>query len=72
MFDKSELTETSSGFYNVSCPSCGADGNDYGGLTLFPKTNTAYCHNSRKWFTLKETFALIKGIIQCIEGRSKE
>ncbi len=72
LFDESELIEKSDGNFKTTCPSCGEDGNGYGGLVLFPETNTSYCHNSRKWFNLKETFALVKGIIQCIDGRGEK
>jgi len=72
LFKPEELTEKNDGNFLVICPSCGSDGfNDYGGMILFVKTNTAYCYASRKWFTLKEVFALKKGIIKCIDGRDR-
>jgi len=69
LFNPDELIEKSDGNYKVECPSCGSS--SYGGMVLFPETNTAFCHNSQKWFTMKEVFALQKGIIKCIEGRDK-
>jgi hypothetical protein len=72
LFQGKIIREKSDGNLLVECPCCGSDGfNDYGGMVLFVETNTAYCFNSRTWFTLKETFALQKGIIKCIEGRQK-
>lgn len=69
LFEESSLIEKSDGNFKVACPSCGEDSIGYGGLVLFPDTNTSYCHSSGKWFDFKETFALIKGIITCTEGR---
>ena len=63
LFEESELTEKGDGNFKVECPSCGADSTGYGGLILFVKSNTSFCHNANKWFTLKETFALKKGIM---------
>jgi len=70
LFKEEEMTEKADGNIKVKCPSC--DGSSYGGMVLFPETNTAFCHNSQKWFTMKEVFALQKGIIKCIEGREKK
>lgn len=73
LFDSEEITEKSDGNFRVVCPSCGSNGfHDYGGMVLFVETDTAYCHNSCKWFTLKEAFALKKGIIACAEGRDSK
>lgn len=73
LFNPEEITEKSDGNFRVVCPSCGSNGfHDYGGMVLFVETNTAYCYSSCKWFTLKETFALKKGIISCSEGRDKK
>lgn len=71
LFEESELTKKADGNFKVECPSCGSDGSqDYGGMILDPERNTAYCFNSRKWFTVKELFALQKKIITCSEGRT--
>ena len=72
LFKEEELTEKGDGNFKTTCPSCGEDSTGYGGLVLFTETNTSFCHNSGKWFTLKETFALTKGIIKCIDGRDKK
>jgi len=69
LFDGDVLIEKSDGNFKTTCPSCGEDSVGYGGLVLFPETNTSYCHASGKWFDYKETFALIKGVISCNEGR---
>ncbi len=66
------LREKSDGNYLVRCPSCGSDTSNYGDMVLFIKTDTAYCFGSMKWFTLKETYALKKGIINCNEGRDSK
>lgn len=68
-FNDSELKEKSDGNFITPCPSCGADSDGYGGLTIFPKTQTAFCHNSGRWFTAEEVIALKEGMITCIEGR---
>lgn len=72
LFNQSELKEKSDGNFIVECPSCGSDDSGYGGMILFVKSNTAYCYESRTWFSMKETFALQKGIIKCTEGRRKK
>ena len=72
LFNPAELQEKADGNFKVACPSCDSNNSGYGGMILFPETNTAYCNNSRKWFNMKETFALIKGIIQCIDGRESK
>lgn len=72
LFDESELTEKADGNFKATCPSCGASGESYGGLIIFPKSNTSYCHNSRRWFNFWETAALVQGTISCIEGREKD
>jgi len=69
LFNPDEIKEKSDGNFQTTCPSCGSDSSGYGGMVLFTKTNTSYCHNSRKWFNLKETFALKKGILRCADGR---
>jgi hypothetical protein len=69
LFSNAELVEKSDGNFKTPCPSCGEDSTGYGGLVLFPETNTSYCHTSGKWFDFEETFALLKGIISCSEGR---
>jgi hypothetical protein len=69
LFKPEELKEKSDGNFIVTCPSCNSDNTNYGGMVLFVDTNTAYCYNSRKWFTLLELVALKKGIIKCIDGR---
>jgi len=70
LFNPDELIQKADGNYKVDCPSCG--GSSYGGMVLFTETDTAFCYNSRKWFTMKEVFALQKGIIKCMEGRDKK
>lgn len=73
LFSDDELIEKADGNFKTKCPSCGSEGlNDYGGLVIFPKTNTSYCHAAGKWFNFKETYALIKGYISCIEGRTAD
>ena len=57
LFTKEELTETNSGWKTI-CPCCGLQGGRTEGFILFPESNTAYCHSSKKWFTLLETYAL--------------
>jgi len=69
IFKEEPLREKSDGNYQTACPCCQ---NDYGGLLLNIETNTSYCFKSRKWFDLKETYALKKGIITCDEGRNSE
>lgn len=69
LFDEAVLTEKADGNFKTECPSCGEDNIGYGGLAIFTESNTTYCHASGKWFDFKETFALIKGIINCNEGR---
>ena len=70
LFPVEKLTRKADGNYKVECPSCGSDGSqDYGGMSLDVKSNTAYCFNSRRWFTPEELFALQKGIIKCMDGR---
>jgi hypothetical protein len=69
LFAPEELQEKGDGNFKVVCPSCGSDNLGYGGMILFVESNTAYCHNSRKWFTMKEVYALQKNIIRCIDGR---
>jgi len=69
LFTEDELIEKSDGNFKTTCPSCGEDSTGYGGLVLFPETNTGYCHSARRWFNIKEIFALKKGILKCIEGR---
>ncbi len=72
LFKAEELREKGDGNFIVECPSCGSDNTGYGGMCLFVKTDTAYCFESKTWFTMKEVFALQKGIISCTEGRRKE
>jgi len=64
---KNEVTETSQG-YKMDCPDCGPQGGRTEGFILFPKSNTAFCHTSNKWFTLLEAYALKKNIIRCLDG----
>ena len=52
------------------CPSCGRKDN-YSGFTIFPSTNTCYCHGSKTIFDMMETIALLNGVITCREGRQK-
>ena len=68
LFTKEELTETNSGWKTI-CPCCGLQGGRTEGFILFPESNTAYCHSSKKWFTLLETYALKNKIITCLDGR---
>lgn len=65
-----EYTQTNSAF-KLSCPSCGMQGGRTEGFILFPDGDTAYCHSSGKWFKMLESYALKKGIIQCLDGREK-
>ena len=69
LFSPDEIQEKADGNYKTLCPSCKTEVGDYGGFTLFVKTNTSYCHAAAKWFTLQETYALIKGILSCKDGR---
>ena len=68
LFNEKELTEKNDGSYKTECPSCGLQGGRTKGFILFPKTNTAYCHSTLRWFSLLETYALKQGIIKCIDG----
>ena len=72
LFDPSELKEKSDGNFLVECPSCGSDNNGYGGMILFVESDTSYCFESKTWFTMKETYALKKEIINCTQGRRKK
>ena len=72
LFNEDELKEKNDGNFLATCPSCGTDNTGYGGMVLFIKTDTAFCFNSRKWFTMKEVYALKKGIIKCIDGRDSK
>lgn len=72
LFEESELKEKGDGNFLVECPSCGSDNSDYGGMVLNVERNISYCFGSKTWFTLKETYALKKGIINCTEGRRKQ
>lgn len=64
------------GNYKTNCPSCEAtieQSSERGGaLELYIETDTCYCHSSGKWFNLKESYAMKKGIIRCIEGRESK
>ncbi len=72
LFKPEELKEKNDGNFLVTCPSCKTDNFGYGGMVLFVDTNTAYCFNSKKWFTMKELYALKKRIITCLDGRDKK
>ena len=58
---------------NGPCPSCGwsSSGSNSSGMTIFPTTNTCFCHGSQTIFNLKESVALFNGLISCMEGRQK-
>lgn len=70
LFSDYEVIETNSG-YKMECPHCGMQGGRTHGFILFPETNTAYCHSTKKWFTMVEAYALKKKIISCLDGRDK-
>lgn len=67
---KAQFVETNNGNFKGPCPSCGKKDN-YSGMTIFPQSNTAYCHGSKTIFNILEFLALIKGKITCREGRQK-
>lgn len=71
LFKKEELQEKGDSNYKTICPECGLQGGRTEGFIIFPKTNTSYCHSSKRWFSLLQTAGLILKIIKCIDGNNK-
>lgn len=74
LFTKEQLIQFrdgSNGSLNGPCPCCGKQDN-YSGFTIFPDSNTCFCHGSNTIFDFTETAFLLKGEISCREGRQKK
>ncbi len=67
LFKENEIKEKNDGNYQTICPDCGLQGGRTEGLILFPKTNTWYCHSSKKHGGILELYAIKKRIIKCID-----
>ena len=70
LFKDQEVVEKNDGKYKTECPCCGLQGGRTKGFILFPEGNRAYCQSSFKNFSILEAYAMKKGLIKCIDGKS--